>query len=278
MTAEDRSEYAGGGSNTVSQRRSHHPEAPPVSGWSLFPLLAAVAAMATVAAADGDAEAVLADLRAADAARIAADREVDDWERERSELEALAAALEDERARIDVAIAETRARNDALASELAAPTPAADRLAGLRTWAANQRERVGAALDALAARTVPGTVTRRDGDRDDDPIGALKATVTAADDAAAALGEVAVESAIVGDGEGERAVDLLRVGGICAWWRDLDRDDAGPTAIRDGTLRGLPAADDAHREAILRAFARAEERAPPGVETLNAVPVDGDGR
>jgi len=186
-------------------------------------------------AADAAAERILEALRAANAARSTNAEEAQGWRIEQERLRLVQdtvdqqiARFEAEQASLRDEISRTKRQRDALAPEQV-------QREALSTLASAEATRLEDALDALATELPPGTIPAR-----------TEAAISADDRLQAALRRlelaeknarsVAVELASGQLDDAERSVELLRVGGVLAWWRSLDGQEGGVARMTDGAL------------------------------------------
>lgn len=228
-------------------------------------LLAAPAAAAWAAAKQAPSvpQQVMAELRAANAARAARLREQQDWALEEQKLELLQAAVGAETKRLADGAAEAKRQAAELRKRLRAAEAKQKRLEAVEAMIDTLAERLEHALGALAAATIPGVVPVDRAAGITDPAARLAAAVQRISDAEQRAREPGIEL-VTGSLAGQPAtVKLLRIGGVAAWWVTLDRERTGTAAIQDGKLVLLPAATPENGQAIEKAFAIAEGRAAP---------------
>jgi hypothetical protein len=223
-----------------------------------------------VVAADADpstSTAMLADITAANEARAAVGREAQAWNLERERMEALLAAITDERDRLLTDATSLSAATKKLAEEQAQLGDEGE-LENIRTQLNTAAAFVHAELQRLAKLVPPGTIQVPDLSGDH----AFDEAMRALDVSERAAAMVAVEI-VTGlcDGK-ELAVKMLRVSGAAAWWESLDATRAGTATISNGTLH-LVEGDTALREAIHRAVLIVEGRAPAEAIELPLSPI-----
>ena len=205
---------------------------------------------------------VLALLRAADRARQTDADEAQRWAEEQARLDLLLTTVNE---RIEAA---RRRRKTAAADlqALQAEKPTAPK-ATLATGAVDVAGRIDRALDLLSQRVPPGLVPPR-GSRRADPEEALDQALHRLERAERGVRTVEVSIA-PGWLDGEpRSVEVLRLGGVAAWWRSLDGAAAGEAEMADGRLRLFAANDKAVRKAIETASAIAKGRRAPEITLL----------
>lgn len=229
---------------------------------------------AATASAEPTAEAVLASLGAADAARAALAREQAEWALDRGREAALVAALRAEATQVAGAAARDEARAATIASGAEVGDAEAER-AALRQAATARAAAIEARLASLRGRWDVGAMDAIDAiDAIDDPTARLRtalARLAAAEQAAGEV-EVSIETGLLG---GEiTAVQIVRLGLVAAWWRALDGGAAGVVEWRDGARVLAPVAAE-QRDAIAEAIAVASRQRPPTLVDL-PLPVAGE--
>jgi hypothetical protein len=234
--------------------------------------LIALLSAAGVAAAgdptpDGDkpavAEEVMAELRAAGAARARLLKERQQWAVEKEKLQLLKSTVLREAERHRAAAAAARQVEAKLRKRLAERKGGRQRLESVEAAVDALCERLEKALADLARRSLPGLVPPDRAAGITEPGRRLAAGVERLEEARRRTRRAGVE--VVGGLLGERsmAVRLLRAGGVAAWWMSLDGKLAGTAAVRDGqtVLRAVTEPPDV--QAIRKAFAMAEGRETP---------------
>jgi hypothetical protein len=205
---------------------------------------------------------VLEELRAAQSARSAQARELQEWRQEQERMAVLHDTVAAEIAALEAAARQDAGQTAALRRELEACAAERRALEATRAALGVQAQAITAALAESARRAVPGAVTIPAGNVD--PTVAFDEAVRCLDSterAAAAIAVELVEGRLAGQ---PRAVKLLRVGGL-GWWADLDGNQAG-VAVPSGTGEPPvlePCADAARGEDIRRAIAMVEGRRVP---------------
>jgi len=209
------------------------------------------------------AEQVMAELRAAGAARAELLAEEQQWRLQKEQLQVLGDSVKR-------AAEGLRAKADDLEEETSALQQKVRELEAVR----DELKQVEAVLDTLASRleeallelsrqALPGLVPPWRAEALTGPGERLAAAVARLDQAEQQTRKAGVEL-VTGWLAGEpRTVKLLRVGGVAAWWMALDRGQAGNAVMQEGrlVLRAATTAEDA--EAIAKAFSVVEGRAPP---------------
>lgn len=229
-------------------------------GWVLW---------AANASAEPAADAVLASLGAADAARAALAREQAEWDLDRGRQAALAAALRAEAARIAAGAARDEERAAVIAAGAATAAVEAERTA-LRQAAKTRAAAIEARLASLGGRWDPGPDGIDDingTDAIDDPTTRLRTAIArlAAAEQAAGEVEVSIETGRLGDET--IAAQIVRLGLVAAWWRALDGAAAGLVEWRDGERVFVPVGPE-QRDAIAEAIAIASRQRPPALVDL----------
>lgn len=220
---------------------------------------------------------VMAELQAADAARMQLLEERNEWQMEKERLELLAQTLRRQADELDSRTAQSRER----LAEL-------ERMRSERQAALQQRDRILKAVDRAAEQiegelalleesSPPGLVPPAGADdaAASKPIDRLAGAVRRLDEAAARLQTSSVELVTASLDGRETAVRLLRVGGVAAWWMTLGGDRAGPAATEEAQPVLLTGASEADVRAIRQAFAIAERRAVPRWTVLPLAGRDG---
>lgn len=245
--------------------------------------VAATLLVASSALAEPPADAVLASLGAADAARAALAREQSEWDLERGRQAALVGALRAEATRIGSEAARDEERAQLIAAGADTAAIEAERVE-LRAKAAARAAAVEARLRTIAPRwsmdPTDGTAGgMRDGSGDGTPhdtdgidpnrdaVSRLRTALgrLAAAEQAAAEVEVSIDTGLLGDET--VAVQIVRLGVVAAWWRALDGAAAGTVEYRDGRRVLVPVA--APGDAVVaEAIAVASRQRPPGLVDL----------
>ncbi|MEC9464601.1 MAG: DUF3450 family protein [Myxococcota bacterium] len=86
-------------------------------------------------------------------------------------------------------------------------------------------------------------------------------------------GQVSIELVEGTLGTEVRSVELLRLGGLAAWWSSLDGTEGGTATMRDGKLSLELASDGTVQQAISQAIRIARGRAAPSLVTLPYQPI-----
>jgi uncharacterized protein YfaS (alpha-2-macroglobulin family) len=224
-------------------------------------VLAVCALLCPVWAADP--QAVLEDLRAADATRATTAREAGAWQAERARLESAIAALEAEAKRLEDAAKADLAAVSALAGEARAAQVAAEAQRSPLAVLAEADTRTRTRLVALAARLPAQAIAQPN---EAGLLASLRALVAAEQ----ALASCAVHVSEADVGGQRRAVRVLRVG-ACAWWLALDGGSGGACSVAEGRLV-CQAAGPAEVRSIAEAIAQAERRVGAGLHLLPLPP------
>ncbi len=220
--------------------------------------LVAVSLPATAAGPDPILEA----LRAADVARQTEATEAQAWADEKARLELLLTSIEErigaERRRRD------RARAELRTLEATTPEPPT---AALETGTAEMSAKIDDSLDALAQSVPPGLIPPR-GTQRANPREALDQALHRLERAERAVKTVDV-SVATGRLDGTPvSVEVIRLGGVAAWWRSLDGTAGGEAFMVRGQLELRPADDADSLEAIALASVIAKGRAAPQIVLL----------
>lgn len=208
-------------------------------------------------------EQVIAELRRANAARTQRLNEQQEWAMEAERLELLLATVNDEAARF-TAEADQAAKDQAeFKKQLAALRARQERLEAIEEAIDTVCERLEEALDALAARSLPGLVPPDRAAGITEPDRRLAAGARRLEMAERRACKAAVEI-VQGNLDGKTVtVKLLRLGGVSAWWLALDGDQAGTAAMAADVLTLRRADRPADVQAIRKALAIVEGRAAP---------------
>jgi hypothetical protein len=235
----------------------------------LLPLTSLLLLLGHASAAD-PADAALAAIADANAARIALATESAAWTAERERLEASLAATTVERERLEGAAAEATSAADAHAAALAELDDASN-LSAIRRETGRRAGALRERLDTLRRGLPPGAVP--DAAVGVDGIDALDAVVAVLAAAERGAGSVSIDI-IAGQLDGsQRAVKLLRVAAAGAWWSGLDGDLAGTATMLDGQLVLEAHPDPTVVAVIQQAIAIVEGRAPAALLELPFVPL-----
>ena len=203
---------------------------------------------------------LIEEIRAANQARAAREREAAAWADERNRLTAIRAAVEAETARLQGDATAAEARFASLTNDLAR-LDANDEASRIRRNLAALTATIQQRLAALAGTLFPGAVTVPPAGGD--LANALAALETTELEATTLHTEI-VTGRLAG---AERAVRLLRIAGAAAWWAGLDpQEPQGGTATMVGSELHLVSVADPR--AIREALAEADGRAPPGIAWL----------
>ena len=230
------------------------------SRWVLPSALLAVVAPSYALASPADE--VLQRLQAADQARQSDATEAQQWAEEKARLELLLTSIEE---RIRSAKQRQTVTQEALQTERAARPPST--LVQFETGALRVASDIHRALDHLAMRVPPGLIPAR-GPQRADPREALDQALHRLERTERGLTSVDVSIA-PGRLNGEaKSVEVLRLGGVAAWWRSLDGTTGGEAHKVDGEFRLVEQTDPAVLDAIARASAIAKGRRAPEVLLL----------
>lgn len=253
------------------------------SAWAVGRLAAGWALALAAVAAEPEAVSVLAELRAADAARADLARETNAWRVDQERDRALLAGVSAQAARLraDAAAArEAAARHE---REAEAAGESRRRLEALEVVFTAQAEAIVAALARARDASVPGAVPPVDAASEPrQRFAAALRALEAAERAAAVISVGIAEGELAG---ARRAVTVLRVGGL-GWWSAIEGDAAGVVVPRSGALPQLIPSDAAGADAVRRAIAIARgARAPellllplppaPAANATTSAPVHG---
>lgn len=208
-------------------------------------------------------EQVMAELRAANAARSRLLREEQAWALDKQKLELLRATVRAEALRLSAAAEQARSQRAELRKQTAQARADEQRLERIEAMIDTLCERLEKALAALGGRCLPGLVPPDTAAAITDPAERLAAAARRVDEARRRAQKAGVEI-VVAELDGRQVtVKLLRAGGAAAWWAALDGQRAGIAAVVDGKLTLLPAKTPGDADAVRKAFAIAEGRAAP---------------
>lgn len=226
----------------------------------------AAAALAAGARAAETADLIMEDLRAAHAARQAAEQALADAGAEKARREVLLQALAAGKAKAEQEAAAARAETARIKQETADGASIRE-LQALHSAAADAAARAEKALDAAAGELLPG-VAEKTADESADAGARLQAARERLENAEneSRVWRREIVSGYL-DGK-ETAVHLLRAGSAAGWWLSLDGARAGTAVIEGGKLLLRPAADAGARENIARAFAAFDGKLIPEWVTL----------
>ena len=218
------------------------------------------------------AEQVMAELRAAGAARAQLLKERQQWAVEKEKLELLKSTVLREAERHKAAAAAARQAEAKLRKRLAKRKGGRQRLESVEAAVDMLCERLEKALADLARRSLPGLVPPDRAAGITEPGRRLAAGVERLEAARRRTKRAGVE--VVGGSLGGRrmAVRLLRVGGVAAWWMSLDGKQAGTAAVRDGRVILSAVTEPRDVQAVRKAFAVAEGRETPDWALLPVPP------
>ena len=90
-------------------------------------------------------------------------------------------------------------------------------------------------------------------------------------------GQVSIELVEGTLGTQVRSVELLRLGGLAAWWSSLDGSEGGSATMSNGKLTLELTSDAAVQQAIAQAIRIARGRAAPSLVTLPYQPISAPG-
>ena len=202
-------------------------------------------------------------LRAADRARETDATEQQDWAEEKARLELLLAAVKER-----IAAAQQRKKTAQEILKANRDTGDASSALSLQDGAIRIAVRIETALDSLARQVPPGLIPPR-GPKQADPREALDQALHRLERAERGVGIVAVSIAPGRLTNGEpKSVEVLRLGGVAAWWRSLDGAMGGEAEMVDGQLRLHRNEEPGVTEAIERASAIAKGRRAPEIVVL----------
>lgn len=208
------------------------------------------------------ADELLEVLRATDQLRQTDTAETQAWEEEKARLELLLSTVGE---RITAAKGERR-KAQAKLQELQSSAPVVPD-AALETGAVVVAQRIHGALDSLARSVPPGLIPPR-GPRRAEPRDILDDALHRLEKAERGVSTVAVSIA-PGWLDGEpRSVEVMRLGGVAAWWQTLDGTEGGEASMTDGQLRLHKLDDPTALDAIRRASAIAKGRRAPEITIL----------
>lgn len=225
-------------------------------------IASAVVCLFASSALSAEPDATLESLRAADRARETDATEAQAWAEEKARLELLITTIAEQtqsaRQRTSEALAELRTLRNSQ------PTVESGRQI-LEDGAYQTAVKINDALDRLARTTPPGLVPPR-GQRRADPRRALDEALHRLERTERAAATVSVSIA-AGRLDGDpRSVEVVRFGGVAAWWRSLDGATGGEAAMVDGQLRLVENPEALDEIALASAIAKG--RAAPVIVLL----------
>ena len=206
---------------------------------------------------------VMAELRAANAARAELLREEQDWALEKARLELLRTTVHDEAERLGNEAEGARIEAAQLRAKAGILRAAQQKLELAEAMIDALAERLEQALDVLAGKSLPGLVPPDTAAGITDPGKRLAAGVQRLHMAEQQARKTGIELVTGNLGGRQLTVKLLRIGGTAAWWIALDGSQAGTASVRDGKLVLSTAQTPRDLEAIRKAFAVAEGRRAP---------------
>ncbi len=209
-------------------------------------------------------------LRSANELRSQRSSEEQSWQLERERQELLLATLADELKRIETKQGTLKAQIATL--EVERPTEIAknaNQIESLMTEIASHIERE---LERRAPTLPPGALPTPLIDRGT-PAETLASAMKSLSEAERRAGQVSIEL-VEGTLDGQaRSVELLRLGGLAAWWTSLDGGQAGTASMVQGALTLQLEPNIATRDAISQAIRIARGRAAPSLVTLPYLPI-----
>lgn len=213
------------------------------------------------------AEEALASLRQADRFRQEDAREAQAWAEEKARLELLLATLQEQAAALRKRSVKDRRTLQRERSEL--PPPPEAILSRLEAAALRVARDIHQGLQNLERQVPPGVVPSQASGRTT-PEQAVDGALHRLERTERAMRSVEV---LVASGQlnGQlRSVELVRVGGVAAWWRSLDGLEGGEATMFEGQLVLFPVKDPEDLAAIGRAADIAKGRRAPEVVVLPA--------
>lgn len=208
-------------------------------------------------------EKVMTDLRAAHAARTQLAKEEQARAMEKEKLELLASTVRSETERLRTTAAKAKSAEADLKKRIEDLKAQEHRFKLVEAMIDTLAERLEKALEALAARSLPGLVPPDTAADITEPPKRLAAGAGRLEEVGRQAGRSGVELVAGTLGNQSVTVRLLRVGGVAAWWMTLDGKQAGTAAVKDTTLILHPAKTPQDAAAVSKAFAIAEGRAAP---------------
>ena len=252
------------GTRTAARRRSR----PFRTGAALvLPLLLAGAAApqegASQAPRPSVPEQVTAELRAAHEARTQLTKEREEWAFEKQRLQLLASVVRSEAERFQALAEKARREATDLRTRTEDLTAAKRRLEHVEAMIDSLAERLEKAMEALAAKSLPGLVPPDTAAAITEPAKRLAADARRLDDLRRRTARADIEL-IVGTLSGRTVtVRLLRAGAVAAWWMTLDGKQTGAAAVESGKVILSPSKTPDEKAAIRKAFAIADGHAAP---------------
>lgn len=219
-------------------------------------------------ASDAVAARIMSALRAANEARSTNAEEGQAWRTEQDRLRLVHETIEQQIAQYAAEATESNKQIAALKAKREALDPKRQRHGQLSAIVKAQAEFVETALDTLASRAMLDTIAPRSPAAREHLLDNALRRLEVSEKNAANTAVTLATGKLAGEA---RSVELLRVGGVVAWWRSLDGTEAGTAIVDDGALVLKPATSIDDVQAILHACDIAKGRRAPAVVLL---PVD----
>ncbi len=209
------------------------------------------------------AENVIAELRAADAARAELQHAQQQWAMEEKKLDMLIDSVNRRAEQLAGEAADAERKQTELKKRVAVEQAAQQRLVKVEAMADALSERLEQSLEAMKTRSLPGLVPPDTAAGITDPARRFATDVDrlAKTEQNARTSSVELVNAELG---GDTVtVKLLRAGAAGAWWMSLDGDRAGQAIMNNKKLTLEPARTEQDAQAIIKAFAVAEGQTAP---------------
>ena len=220
-----------------------------------------------LALANPPAHVAIEALRAANEARSTNTKEQSDWNAESERLRLLLKSVRQEVEQLKAQEAATQESIVTLEQKKRALVPKEQKQTDIETLALELIAQIHGTLDQIGQKALPGVIPPKQ-KRDASVLERLKDALKRMEDAERNAAGRSVE-VVTGTLNGNAlTVELLRLGGVSAWWRSLDGQKTGAAWVESGQilLQELTSTDE--RRAISDAIAIAKGRAPPKLVIL----------
>ncbi len=208
-------------------------------------------------------EKVQAHLAAAHAARTELAKEREAWAMEKERLQLLASTVRSEAERFQALAEKARRQETDLRTRTEDLTTAKWRLEHVEAMIDSLAERLEKALEALAAKSLPGLVPPDTAAAITEPAKRLAADARRLDELRHRTATANIELIVGTLGGRTVTVRLLRAGAVAAWWMTLDGKQTGAAAVESGKVILSPSKTPDEKAAIRKAFAIADGHAAP---------------
>ncbi|MCJ8328993.1 MAG: DUF3450 family protein [Lentisphaeria bacterium] len=212
---------------------------------------------------------LLEELKQANQARSMRNKEKQDWLLEKEKLNALLNTLKQENQNLKARESSALKKKEELAKKLSLEAVISDEKAAVEAFAKEIKTLVDAYLKALESKTLPGIVAAAK--QQQSVLRAFSDSMSRLSKAEREARNIQVDT-LAGFLNGNlKSVEVLRLGGICAWWLTRDGKLAGLANVVDGKLI-LTELKDAGQLAVIQkaiAIAKGKQNAE-----LIALPLD----